>query len=188
MAPGDAIPKQPKLYEASATTPTFVVNEDALHVEGWLIGNVAHLAKVSDIMRSGKKVEFDRKILVRVALEDRYRENPLCVFQRMTTQSRDWFTELPEASRLLSELESRGSRAARRIAQTDSKLLANVPTHTAVGDVIAIFNGGEVPYVLRPAAEGEYILIGECYVDGYMDGQATRKRTSDNPDVTFRIY
>jgi hypothetical protein len=27
----------------------------------------------------------------------------------------------------------------------------------------------------------------DSYVDGYMDGQAARKRTDDNPDVTFGI-
>ena len=78
----------------------------------------------------------------------------------MTVQSRVWFTELPDASRLLSELESRGSRARRCIAKADPELLANVPAHTAVGDVIAIFHGGEVPYVLRPG-DGNFDLIGE---------------------------
>ena len=161
LAPGNAIPKQPKLYEASTKTPTFMVNEDALHVEGWLIGNIAHVAKISDIIRNDKMVEFERGLLVRVMLEDRCRDNPLRAFQRMTIQSRDWFTELPDASRLLSELESRGSRARRCIAKTASKLLANVPAYTAVGDVIAIFHGGEVPYVLRPGADWDWTLVGE---------------------------
>ena len=159
LAPGDAITKQPKLYGASAAIRRYVVNGEALCVEGWLIGNIAHVAKIPDIMRNSRIIEFERESLVRVALEDRCRENPLCAFQRMTTQSRDWFTELPDASRLLSELESRGSRARRCFAKTDSKLLANVPARTAVGDVIAIFHGGEVPYVLRP--DDGFTLIGE---------------------------
>lgn len=48
------------------------------------------------------------------------------------------------------------------------------PAAASVGDHVAIFHGGNVPFVMRevPGGGGEYQLIGECYLDGLMDGQA----------------
>jgi hypothetical protein len=41
------------------------------------------------------------------------------------------------------------------------------------GDVSCILFGGSVPYFLRPAEiEGQYLLVGECYVEGLMAGEA----------------
>jgi hypothetical protein len=47
-----------------------------------------------------------------------------------------------------------------------------VPDDTEKGDLICVFDGGEVPYLLRPAGNDSYILIGECYLHGIMDGEA----------------
>lgn len=48
------------------------------------------------------------------------------------------------------------------------------PAAAMAGDRVAIFHGGNVPFVVRevPGGEVEYQLIGECYLDGLMDGQA----------------
>ncbi|KAF4636998.1 hypothetical protein G7Y89_g1094 [Cudoniella acicularis] len=45
-----------------------------------------------------------------------------------------------------------------------------VPKHAQVEDKISIFNGGGVPFLLRKSGtiEGEYRLVGECYVHGVM--------------------
>ncbi|KAF2143539.1 uncharacterized protein K452DRAFT_198784, partial [Aplosporella prunicola CBS 121167] len=45
------------------------------------------------------------------------------------------------------------------------------PGHTLPGDRIAILLGGSVPFVLRPYRE-YYVIVGECYVHGIMDGEA----------------
>lgn len=41
------------------------------------------------------------------------------------------------------------------------------------GDCVAIIKGAEVPYILRLQQTGSYQLIGEAYVDGIMDGEAS---------------
>ena len=47
------------------------------------------------------------------------------------------------------------------------------PSAMETGDVCAVLLGADVPFVLRPkGAEGEYQLVGECYMYGFMDGQA----------------
>lgn len=47
-----------------------------------------------------------------------------------------------------------------------------VPKAAAVGDVIYILHGSEVPIVLRPSGDGSFTVIGECYVHGLMHGEA----------------
>ena len=39
------------------------------------------------------------------------------------------------------------------------------------GDVVCVFLGGRVPWVIRQMSESSYILVGECYVHGLMDGE-----------------
>ncbi|KAI1252409.1 hypothetical protein MGN70_006984 [Eutypa lata] len=45
--------------------------------------------------------------------------------------------------------------------------------NTQEGDCVAIIKGAEVPYILRLQQTGSYQLIGEAYVDGIMDGEAS---------------
>ncbi|KAF3811667.1 hypothetical protein GCG54_00014413 [Colletotrichum gloeosporioides] len=37
-----------------------------------------------------------------------------------------------------------------------------------------MFEGGRVPFVLRPNEDGLYSLVGECYVHGLMHGEWKR--------------
>lgn len=58
--------------------------------------------------------------------------------------------------------------------QTDSELIDLCPSGTRKDDVIAVLYGGRVPYVLRAKNDEEYYLIGECFVQGLMNGEAFR--------------
>jgi hypothetical protein len=58
----------------------------------------------------------------------------------------------------------------RRIVLTDDKSIGLVPEGAKEGDLIAILFGCSVPVVLRPE-EDHYILIGQSYIHGLMDGQ-----------------
>jgi hypothetical protein len=43
----------------------------------------------------------------------------------------------------------------------------------AADDIVCIFTGGEVPYIVRAAGgRDDYTFLGECYVHGIMDGEA----------------
>lgn len=46
--------------------------------------------------------------------------------------------------------------------------------HIMSGDTIAVILGSQVPFVLRSRGDGKYQVISEAYVDGIMDGEATR--------------
>ena len=47
-----------------------------------------------------------------------------------------------------------------------------VPARARSGDGICVFLGGAVPFVIRKTDSGYYLLVGECYVHGLMDGKA----------------
>ncbi|KAF5584292.1 heterokaryon incompatibility 6 OR allele [Fusarium pseudoanthophilum] len=50
------------------------------------------------------------------------------------------------------------------------------PVEVQAGDVVAIFCGGRIPFVLRPVeGSSEFSYTGEAYCDGFMDGEVTGK-------------
>jgi len=62
-------------------------------------------------------------------------------------------------------------------ADVDSALLGldswdKVLVDTQVGDEIGIFLGAKVPVVLRKVEDNRYLLVGEDYVHGIMNGEA----------------
>jgi hypothetical protein len=64
--------------------------------------------------------------------------------------------------------------AGRRFCSTGKRYLGWVPRAAVAGDIICIFAGGEVPFIIRPL-EGHsdyYELVGECYIHGIMQGEA----------------
>jgi len=51
--------------------------------------------------------------------------------------------------------------------------MGRAPRHAMVDDLVVIFDGGHVPFVLRKAHDSigvRWKLLGECHVEGWMDG------------------
>ena len=46
------------------------------------------------------------------------------------------------------------------------------PTATKPNDEVCILLGCQTPLVLRPCGDGSHKVVGECYIDGFMDGAA----------------
>lgn len=57
----------------------------------------------------------------------------------------------------------------RRLIRTDEGALGLVPARAEKSDVIMVFHGASVPIVVRKLGVS-YLIIGECYIDGAMDG------------------
>lgn len=53
-----------------------------------------------------------------------------------------------------------------------------------IGHAIVILNKGKTQYLLQKAGRREYKFVGECYVHGYMNGEALTKRI---PERDFAI-
>jgi hypothetical protein len=78
---------------------------------------------------------------------------------------------------------------------TSNGSLAMVPFDSRIGDEIYVLAGGNMPFVLRPsgatfsppgssgARHSCYTLIGECYLDQYMDGQMANKLRDEAVDI-----
>ena len=60
----------------------------------------------------------------------------------------------------------------RRAFITSNGHLGIGPAILEEGDLVVIICGMEVPMLLRSCDGGVYMLIGEAYVDGIMDGEA----------------
>ena len=52
------------------------------------------------------------------------------------------------------------------------------------GDVVCVLYGTDAPYILRPAEDGTFTIVGHCYVMGIMDGEALDLGL---PETDFRI-
>lgn len=61
----------------------------------------------------------------------------------------------------------------RKVCLTQHNLLGLVPSTSQRGDFIAIMRSLKHPVVLRPVTDSQYLLIGECYIHGFMDNQAS---------------
>lgn len=61
----------------------------------------------------------------------------------------------------------------RSLVRTSRGYLGTAPNDVQKGDVVCIFMGAAVPFILRPrdAVDGGYTLIGDAYIHGIMDGE-----------------
>ncbi|KAH7629963.1 heterokaryon incompatibility protein-domain-containing protein [Sordaria sp. MPI-SDFR-AT-0083] len=62
--------------------------------------------------------------------------------------------------------------------------LGMAPRRSKVGDVVVIFCGDRIPYVIRLKGNGDntYTFVGEAYCDGIMDGELADKLESERQD------
>jgi hypothetical protein len=60
----------------------------------------------------------------------------------------------------------------RSLLRTHNNELGLGPDTTQPGDIIAVLLGGRGAFVLRPSSNAHFEMVGECYVHGYMSGEA----------------
>ncbi|KAF2030172.1 hypothetical protein EK21DRAFT_112278 [Setomelanomma holmii] len=73
---------------------------------------------------------------------------------------------------------------ARYFVMTNNGHIGIGPRHTKVGDKAVIFDGGETAFILRSVRRGDNAekscrLIGDCYMNGWMDGTYCRHHIID---------
>lgn len=80
-------------------------------------------------------------------------------------------------------------KMARRLVISNKGIFCMAPKQAIEGDVICVLFGCSVLVVLRQCADtGVYKFIGECYVDGYMNGEAIRPGTGfEKKNVSDRV-
>lgn len=65
--------------------------------------------------------------------------------------------------------------ARRRFCVTKEGHYGWVPEISELGDVIFVIRGARVPFVLRRQGGSQHLLIGEAWVQGFMEGEALEK-------------
>jgi hypothetical protein len=69
----------------------------------------------------------------------------------------------------------------RALITTRTGYLGLAPKAARPGDVVAILLGCRCPVVLRPCSDSLFLIIGECYVHGLMDGEILSQESGKNP-------
>lgn len=65
-----------------------------------------------------------------------------------------------------------GFLIGRSLITTADGRLSMAPDVTIAGDLVCILLGCRSPVVLRPVSDSKYAVVGECYLDGIMSGEA----------------
>ncbi|KAI8630299.1 heterokaryon incompatibility protein-domain-containing protein [Xylariaceae sp. FL1651] len=60
----------------------------------------------------------------------------------------------------------------RRFFTTERGCVGMAPRSTRIDDCVYILKGCKVPLVLRARDDGTYLVVGECFVEGMMNGEA----------------
>jgi hypothetical protein len=83
-----------------------------------------------------------------------------------------------------SEMECRGvvyGMANRRAMRTQEGYVGLALGIAEVGDRIALFKGGKLPFVIRSRGS-DWELVGDCYVHGIMHGKALKQDEAGEQD------
>ena len=193
-------PNSGRLFCASGRTKTQArIDGRTLLVNGLRVDNVQSVSSVCDMNSSegrltiqkgwretmphadypsgGSALEaFDRTIVTDVVQETEPNDN---LYRR--NYRVDWSlieqdpSELEEdemRERHFREVAVARTTFGRRIFWTKQGYLGIGPASMTTHDIICIFYGGQLLYVLRDTGLGIFECIGECYVHGLMDGEA----------------
>jgi hypothetical protein len=80
----------------------------------------------------------------------------------------------------------RAGNLYRKLFTTEKGYIGLSVEEIAIGDVVAFFAGGKVPFVLRSSGNvSEYLVVGDCYVHGLMNGEAFRRGRGDTTILTL---
>jgi hypothetical protein len=73
-----------------------------------------------------------------------------------------------------------GYSEGKRLCLTTSGQVGYVPGEAEIGDMVCLFEGGSLPYIVRHCSDGEYIFIGDCFIDGAMYGELYEEKLKSN--------
>lgn len=74
----------------------------------------------------------------------------------------------------------------RRFCSTSHGRFGLMPLSAEVGDILCVFYGGRVPYLIRPCGNGQYAFVGHCYVHGFMAGEAMEMKDIETQEFALR--
>lgn len=82
----------------------------------------------------------------------------------------DWADNITPREPIYDRIQEFTARCL--FAVTDNGMMGIAPNVSLTGDSVFVLLGGFVLYILRVREDGRYMLIGEAYFHGMMDGEA----------------
>nr|OQO29374.1 hypothetical protein B0A51_03156 [Rachicladosporium sp. CCFEE 5018] len=79
-----------------------------------------------------------------------------------------------------------GPTRGRVVFVTATGWVGIAPYGTQAGDVVFVIMGADAPFILRPCGTDAYEIIGECYVQGIMSGEAMEMDWLGVVDIMIR--
>lgn len=76
----------------------------------------------------------------------------------------------------------------RRVFQVAGGKYGLGPACMAKGDLIVVFKGGIVPFVVRPREDGTFALLGDCYIVEIMRGEVFEEELLERPVPTEQAF
>ena len=93
-----------------------------------------------------------------------------CIHRIIDTTRDTALDRSPESQRYLNDVIH--ANCGRSFFTTVDGYIGLAPIAAKPGDEICILLGCRSPLVLRPCEDGYHNVVGECYIDGFMDGAA----------------
>ena len=75
---------------------------------------------------------------------------------------------------------------SRHFCSTKEGRIGLVPNVCLKGDLVALFLGADVPFVIRPVDARLFVVVGECYIHGIMNGEAFQGAHAQTRDILLK--
>jgi hypothetical protein len=97
-------------------------------------------------------------------------------FEELQSEWEPWWSTFNKKAWIQYTNAMNFATIGRKFCSTGKRYLGWVPREAVPSDIICIFLGAEVPYILRPDENDSnyYKLIGETYIHGIMQGEALK--------------
>ena len=83
------------------------------------------------------------------------------------------------------ELNFQQFSCRRRCAITEGGYMGWAPRAALDGDLVCVFNGSTIPFMIRPKPDGTHTFLGGCYIHDLMNGAAFELK--DKPKVMISL-
>ena len=153
-------------------------------VERMTAGPIVHSQLLADRDQGdGRKEEGGLQLMV-------YNITPTAAYNNMKAAK----DSQEQAQAVLAPFEA--ACGGRALFLTEDHRMGLAPSVTRLEDKVCVIHGCRVPFIIRPIEERKtrtedgkkirqkcYVLVGECYIDGFMDGEALRDDKVEAEDI-----
>jgi hypothetical protein len=94
-------------------------------------------------------------------------------FNKETRETSRIIAECTEAEAYLYGIDRSEDR---KLIATKLGMIGLAPEDVRIGDNLCVIRGLNMPFVIRKREQGDWTLVGACYVHGAMDGQVVANR------------